>query len=970
MTPDKQFQKYSETSSNWKWFGTQFILFFFFIACLFSPLQMVEASVPQLVQPDLSTILHHLDATLRSSYPVHKQDKSSKNALSIHPVEPFSQALYQIKHQVKLANDMDLSLPEALFHYAGIAACIKSLRKTEHHVKLYFAQIEQQLLHSNAPAEIRLRHEQMVAKHTEHFQGLNHHLKKWEKAYWGEDKQSNQSRPVHPGNLLTALSNLAMVIEKLIPDRPYNELDLERLPRRESKPVMRAPFQTAEQYKIYTINNNNKTGLSSVERITAEDIKRKAAQLNNDPLKIYTWVRNNIRYIPTYGFKKSATACLGSRKGNAFDISNLLVELLKASGNPARFVLGTIEFDEWFFRKTLGDFQVLDPALRLARHGGISVQSLDGTTVQMEHVWVETQLDSKQSDWIPMDAAIKPAKLKYTSIATKTKLAAGTLLNNLLQAAQPTEDRQIGSKNSSVDPDIDVPWEVVAVGTRFQAPPPGLQHQVGFQIVAYQSNEKIAPLKQIPMMELSDKTIQVTYEPATQKDQDTIQHFGSLEQTPPYLIQLKPVLKIGDTVHLMGHPVAGGTPQEFRVWFFDSFDNQDYADHLLTAGQIAVLGLDCQQTSQMFSTISKPDQIDTKALEEIIRFYFYKTDQSSDRISGKNEVVAIDVNKEALASTELCFIRPLGGRAIATYQSRITLDVQLSLQAAQSVTGESIKTKKYAAMISQKASLNEHLAIETIIGEKAISGALLFNSLSIKADLFDFRYVSPSENSKRIHINKNVSNEKEGLIYSLSTQDQTHHLQLQILTDEVTGISNYLLEGLGGAIGSTQYYTYSFIGEMLYHFDLYDKDGWPIVYNILGFIFCTLAIPFVIPLGPLFIGFGLLFFVFESVMKMGNLLHDLLMAAIDDNKTLFWCSFGVFWISFLDGIVKWGMGWASMACPFMMLGAMLILKIFISAFEEWFTSRCHYFSENMDNYLPWDELKLGLKPIAEFIMFE
>ena len=68
-----------------------------------------------------------------------------------------------------------------------------------------------------------------------------------------------------------------------------------------------------------------------------------AASLNNNPVKIYNWVSNNIEFLPTYGSIQGADMTLQTKRGNSFDTASLLIGLLRAANIPARYVYGTIQ---------------------------------------------------------------------------------------------------------------------------------------------------------------------------------------------------------------------------------------------------------------------------------------------------------------------------------------------------------------------------------------------------------------------------------------------------------------------------------------------------------------------------------------------------------------------------------------------------------------------------------------------------
>jgi transglutaminase-like putative cysteine protease len=58
---------------------------------------------------------------------------------------------------------------------------------------------------------------------------------------------------------------------------------------------------------------------------------------------MYTWVHDNIAFLPTYGSIQGAQMTLEAKQGNAFDTASLLIALLRAANIPARYVHGTVQ---------------------------------------------------------------------------------------------------------------------------------------------------------------------------------------------------------------------------------------------------------------------------------------------------------------------------------------------------------------------------------------------------------------------------------------------------------------------------------------------------------------------------------------------------------------------------------------------------------------------------------------------------
>jgi len=64
-----------------------------------------------------------------------------------------------------------------------------------------------------------------------------------------------------------------------------------------------------------------------------------AQELDNDPVEIYNWVYKNIKYERFYtGSRMGAQTTYLNRRGNSWDISSLLITLLRISNIPARYV--------------------------------------------------------------------------------------------------------------------------------------------------------------------------------------------------------------------------------------------------------------------------------------------------------------------------------------------------------------------------------------------------------------------------------------------------------------------------------------------------------------------------------------------------------------------------------------------------------------------------------------------------------
>ncbi|MGA9333778.1 MAG: transglutaminase-like domain-containing protein, partial [Rudaea sp.] len=193
-------------------------------------------------------------------------------------------------------------------------------------------------------------------------------------------------------------------------------------------------------------------------------IRDLATSLGNNPVSIYNWVRDHIRFTPTYGSIQGADATLQTHQGNAFDTSSLLIALLRASNIPARYAYGTIELPASAAQNWVGGVSVPAAAVSLFDQGGIPVDGvLSGgsiASIQIEHVWVDAYVDFKPSrgaknrnasTWVPLDAAYK--QYRYTAgmdVRGGVNVDTSALAAQITQGATQTADGVSGLDTSGL----------------------------------------------------------------------------------------------------------------------------------------------------------------------------------------------------------------------------------------------------------------------------------------------------------------------------------------------------------------------------------------------------------------------------------------------------------------------------------------------------------------------------------------
>lgn len=189
------------------------------------------------------------------------------------------------------------------------------------------------------------------------------------------------------------------------------------------------------------------------EVVLTPAVRALAAQLGNNPVAIYNWVRNNIAYAPGFGAMQDADATLLARRGNATDTASLLIALNRAAGIPSRYVYGTIEVPIERLRNWLG-VDSAAAAQALLSQAGIPHRSVTQAgqvgALQLEHVWVEAYVDYSPSRggvnrtpgaWVPLDASFKQMDSKAgLDLASAVSLNESGLLSQVRQGAVCTPD--------------------------------------------------------------------------------------------------------------------------------------------------------------------------------------------------------------------------------------------------------------------------------------------------------------------------------------------------------------------------------------------------------------------------------------------------------------------------------------------------------------------------------------------------
>ncbi|MFZ6723599.1 transglutaminase-like domain-containing protein [Undibacterium sp. Ji49W] len=484
-------------------------------------------------------------------------------------------------------------------HVSTIRTANSQIKSLYSDIDQSFKDTEQHIKDAKLSSEILSRHSKAVAQYQSRQAEFD---KIMDRVAQADDKRQASDRQA-------ALSDLGSFMDKYPNAKPHQYTDPNKLPFGSPSNKVRKPNESKAQYQatlfppkyekillagpipdglkltqatLPTIPTAQDTAETEDVQLTSA-IKAQAAALNNNPVQIYNWVRNNISFIPSYGSIQGSDLTLQNKRGNAFDTASLLIALYRSAGIPATYVYGTIDVSADRVMNWVGGATKIEAAQSLLGQGGIpNIGLANGgkiSAIRMEHVWVEAFVDyvpsrgainKNPNTWVPVDASFKQnAFSQGMNINAQVPLDSQTLIAQIQQGAtvdiakgfvqnlnQANLQAQMtsyqvkvktyidGQKTNANSDDIlgtqtitpesysilmgSLPYQVVATGNTFQTLPDNLRWKFKTNLYAADGistgDNAVIELKQ-STPKLAGKKITLSFIPATQADQDLINSY-------------------------------------------------------------------------------------------------------------------------------------------------------------------------------------------------------------------------------------------------------------------------------------------------------------------------------------------------------------------------------------------------------------------------------------------------------------
>ncbi|WP_102794601.1 transglutaminase domain-containing protein [Bowmanella denitrificans] len=585
------------------------------------------------------------------------------------------------------------------------------------------------------------------------------------------------------------------------------------------------------------------------------DIQALANSLSKDPVKIYAHFSNNFTFEPYYfGALKGAQETLYQKSGNDFDIASAMIATLRASGLQARYVVGKIRTPAASGAKWIGTTDALTAGNILATAGYQSTIFGDAqgrpTQLETQHVWVE-YYHSATASWIGLAPAFKDHSLPQgRNISIEAGNDPQTLINRMSSAGM------LANANGIMQPDLNLVDEYIQENEQRTASHLSGAPQTRLSDLVKPRKAIVRNISQLPstlpfsiqgtvsrLNELSDshrqhvqvalpglskrlalpavlaKRLTVDYIAATPTDQNKINSYGGILNTPYKGVNLKPQLKLDGAVMATGSAVSVGSYQTMTVSFFKGSAAAGAVQHNVTAGGVYAVALDSQKVSEqkfkrtldklnVLKNTHKNNLLHEEFAGELLHMlgmsYYRQLDNVIDNMSATSGSFIFHQVSEALVSIDLTTRLNASGQHIMSVGER-GIDAPRNIYSLFSASNAAdFNAAGLLFSVGMAASALEHAVFEKTMGWPSVSTMSILraaanheipvyriNRTNLEAVMSQLELTDTYKNSMRAAVNAG-----RVVITPKSTIKQGKWRGLgYIVLDPATGAAGYLING-------------------------------------------------------------------------------------------------------------------------------------------------------------------------------
>ena len=698
---------------------------------------------------------------------------SEKLEEALHAVKSLTQGLDQ-----ELAADREIQpkVDQLIQHQKNIAALDSAVQKE-------FADTEAFLKARNLPSVIRDRHAKALADYKNNIQALRANLDdlvriqgEWKQAKGrGDLKGADQKKSELRAELKVARTHL----EEKVKERPH-------APHKPSKPAVRS--RELKPVRTSLLNRISEFFVSSVyaaeppppdpadlagtlEAPISSEISELATELGGTPVALYEYVRNHFKYEPYAGSVKGAIQTLREGAGNEWDLASLLIALYRASGIPARYVVGTVEIP---IDRAMSWLGVEDPnmagslLLSAGRPTSVGISGGKIVSLRTQHVWVQAYVpfigsrgatSGPGDTWVVVDPSFKTQTVNQTlnvnSIPTFDQISYLSTLRmdspfdfyrNQLQAYLdinvPGYVPEALSRNLETDREQfgiligQAPYNIRSITESYTEVPDSARQKFTLTLAEPLTGESDV-IYTITLPQIIGKRLTISYVPATASDEATVSSYGGLYSTPPYLISVKPVVKVEGAIVAQGNAIGAGKTQRLE-FFFDNTFSQEQVENIVVAGEYYAIALNSQsgithedildrggrlRTINAKIDLNDPTTLDDR-LGELFHLsamvYHQNIDAAVRKMAPLHKVVDIRDVSEIMYFLTLKIDTVFGVPKKMT-PAGIIADMDRNTHLVIPVDGDLGRIKPFMQLIGNQTSYLEHAVTEKIYHAEALS---------------------------------------------------------------------------------------------------------------------------------------------------------------------------------------------------------------------------------------------------------
>jgi RHS repeat-associated protein len=456
----------------------------------------------------------------------------------------------------------------------------------------------------------------------------------------------------------------------------------------------------------------------------APEVAALAAELGGSPGRIFAWVHDRIGFDPKWGAVRGPAGTLLEGEGTSWDQAWLLRDLLVASGVDARVEWGEIELPIEVLTNLVG---VTDPfrAGDLLTTGGVPiVLRVEGSRVvaaRMSHPWVLAHVDyipnrgatpataeSPPDAWVRMDPSLKrygyaPGLRVHEGVpfALGDYLASGTALSprrayedalwiyiqaNAIECSTLEQLKRAGSVVEEAFPYLPgtLRGKVLSVQGEAAEVPESFRHRVRIEVRDGGGGMLLA--HELPWASAYGERVELVWAGATAEDEATITAHGGLFETPPYLVDLSPVVRVAGAEVARGSAVGAAAAAEVRVTLIEASGFETVRAHETLAGERHVLAVDFGELPQAVLdrhqealgaavAAGDTDAVQTEELFLLGAQYLHELGRDLGDMAGWKHHRLLRLGTEALVSQTAAVEATIGGTPVSWRRAERTVDV-------------------------------------------------------------------------------------------------------------------------------------------------------------------------------------------------------------------------------------------------------------------------------------------------------